>query len=72
MWRILYNERRLFVVIKAAISGLIMAAHRASHYILQLWFLSFFFFLSFPSPNLSGQRLDVYHTSTHDVALVRI
>jgi len=30
--------------------------------------LSFFF----SSPNLSGQRLDVYHTSTHGVALVRI
>ena len=27
---------------------------------------------SFSSPNLSGQRLDVYHTSTHGVALVRI
>jgi len=26
----------------------------------------------FPSPILSGHRLDVYHTSTHDVALVRI
>ena len=33
-----------------------------------------FFFLSFflSSPNLSGRRLDVYHTSTHGVALVRI
>jgi len=34
-----------------------------------------FFFLSsifFPSPNLIGLRLDVYHTSTHGVALVRI
>jgi len=34
------------------------------------------FFLSsssfFSSPNLSGNRLDVYHTSTHGVALVRI
>ena len=31
------------------------------------------FFLSFfSSPNLSGRRLDVYHTSTHSVALVRI
>ena len=30
----------------------------------------FFFFLS--SPNLSGRRSDVYHTSTHGVALVRI
>jgi len=32
-----------------------------------------FFFLSFfSSPNLSGQRLDVCHTSTHGVALVQI
>jgi len=33
-----------------------------------------FFFLSsfFSSPNLSGRRLDVYHTSTHGVALVQI
>jgi len=27
---------------------------------------------SFSSPNLSGRRLDVYHTSTHSVALLRI
>jgi len=33
------------------------------------FYLSFFFFLS---PNLSGHRLDVYHTSTHGVALVQI
>ena len=26
----------------------------------------------FSSPNLSGRRLDVYHTSTHGVALVQI
>ena len=32
----------------------------------------FFFFFLFFSPNLSGHRLDVYHTSTHGVALVRI
>jgi len=31
---------------------------------------SFFFFFS--SPNLSGQKLDIYHTLAHDVALVRI
>jgi len=30
------------------------------------------FFLFFSSPNLSGRRLDVCHTSTHGVALVRI
>jgi len=33
---------------------------------------SFFFFFFFSSPNLSGRRSDVYHTSTHGVALVRI
>jgi len=43
--------------------------NRADHYIFIL-FLSSLFFIS--SPNLSGQRLDVYHTSTHGVALVRI
>jgi len=38
------------------------------------FFLSFFLsiFLLFFSPNLSGRTLDVYHTSTHGVALVRI
>ena len=44
--------------------------NRADHYIFMLFLLSSFFFIS--SPNLSGQRLDVYHTSTHGVALVRI
>ena len=41
------------------------------HYIFALWFLlsSFFFF---SSPNLSRRTLDVYHTSTHGVALVQI
>jgi len=34
--------------------------------------VSFFFFLLFSSPNLSGRRLDVCHTSTHGVALVQI
>jgi len=29
-------------------------------------------FLLFSSPNLTSRRLNVYHTSTHDVALVRI
>jgi len=43
--------------------------NRADHYIFVLWFLSFFFF---SSPNLSRRRSDVYHTSTHGVALVRI
>ena len=51
---------------------MVALCYRAGHYIFALWFLlsssSFFFF----SPNLSGRRLDVYHTSTHGVALVRI
>jgi len=34
-------------------------------------FSSCFFFL-FSSPNLSGRRLDVHHTSTHGVILVQI
>jgi len=34
--------------------------------------ISIFFFLFFSSPNLSCRRLDVYHTSTDGVALVRI
>jgi len=42
---------------------------RCGHYIFALWLLSFYLF---SSPTLSGQRLVVYHTSTHDVALVRI
>jgi len=31
-----------------------------------------FYLSSFSSPNLSGRRLDVYHTLTHGVVLVRI
>ena len=45
--------------------------NRCGHYIFALWFLSVFFPL-FSSRNLSGRRLDVYHTSRYDVALVRI
>jgi len=56
---------------------LIMAAlcNRSGHYIFALWFLSIFYlsiFFLFSSPNLSVRRLDVYHTLTHGVALVRI
>jgi len=42
---------------------------RCGHYTFDLWFLLSFFF---SSPNLSHRRLDVYHTSKHAVALVRI
>ena len=41
---------------------------RADHNIFMLFLLSSFF----SSPNLSGRRLDVYHTLAHGVALVQI
>jgi len=46
---------------------------RCGHYIFLTcgFYLSFFLFF-FSSPNVSGRRLNVYHTSTHGVALVRI
>jgi len=52
---------------------LVMAAlrSRCGHYIFALWFVSSIFFF-YSSPNLSGRRLDVYHTFTHGVALVQI
>jgi len=48
--------------------------NRTDHYIFILWFLlsSFFLLSVFSSPNLSHRILDVYHTSTHGVALVQI
>jgi len=56
------------------LSRFIMAAcNRAGHYIFVLWFLLLFSsFYLFSSPILSRRRLDIYRTSTHDVALVRI
>jgi len=45
---------------------MVALCNRADHYIFAV--VSFFF----SSPNLSGRRLDIYHTSTHGVALVRI
>jgi len=57
-----------------------LAAHHFFTHCLLVWFYcslfmaahDFFFFFFFPPPNLSGRRLDVYHTSTHGVALVQI
>jgi len=62
--------------------------NREDHYIFMLWFVMAalcnrraiiflpcgFYLLSifFSSPNLSGRRFDVYHTSTHGVDLMRI
>ena len=68
-----------FIVLCRNCIDLIMVAlcNRADHYIFILFLSSssFFFLLSsffFSSPNLSGRKLDVYHTLAHDVALVRI
>ena len=57
--------------------GLFMVAlcNRETIYIFMLWFvllLLLLLLLFFSSPNLSRRRLDVCHTSTHGVALVRI
>jgi len=47
--------------------------NRAGHCIFILLFvLSIYLSSFFSSPNLSRCRLDVYHSSTHGVALVRI
>jgi len=66
----------VFQSIRKDMNCFIMAAlcNRAGHYIFAVWFLSSSVFLSFffSSPNLSGRRLDVYHTSAHGVALVRV
>jgi len=40
---------------------MVALCNKADHYIFILFLSFFFFFIS--SPNLSGQRLDVYHTS---------
>jgi len=44
---------------------------RCGHHVFALWFPPSFFFFFF-SPNLSGRRMDVYHTSTYGVVLMRI
>jgi len=46
--------------------------HNVGHWPIFLVWSWFFLLLFYSSPNLSGRRLGVYHTSTHDVALVRI
>jgi len=48
------------------VNTLVMAALRNT---CRVFLLSFFFF---SSPNLSGRRVDFYHTSKHGMALVRI
>ena len=60
----------LRLTIRGAVIFMAAVWNRAGHYIFVL-FLSSYFFL-FSMSNISGRTLDVYHTSTHGVALVRI
>ena len=75
--RIATLVRRTLAEVCTVLVLLVMAAVSI---LFALWFLLLLLLLllspssssSFSSPNLSGRRLDVYHTSTHGVALVRI
>ena len=60
-----------FGIVLSAACVIFMVAlwNRADHYFFMLWFVLSSFFTS---PNLSRRRLDVCHSSTHGVALVRI
>ena len=59
----------LYIVAYSIWHMMFMAAlcNRAGHYIFAPWFLSSSLFYLFSSPNLSRRRLDVCHTSAHDV-----
>ena len=63
------SELRKVLFLAPSVCGFfVMAAlwNSAGHYIFMLWFLSIFFYF-FSSPNLSGRRLGVYHTSIHQI-----
>jgi len=60
------RDRMLHCMFMAAL------CNRPGHYIFALWFRLLLLLLFFSSPNLSRRRLDVSHTSTHGVSLVRI
>jgi len=60
----LLKVRRLFMAALRSRSDIIFLSCGFFYLLLLSFFLS--------SPNLNGRRLDVYHTSTRGVALVRI
>ena len=67
----LWNRETIYIFMLWFV--MVALCNRADHYIFILFLSSFFFLLLFfSSPNLSGRRLDVYHTLAHGVALVRI
>jgi len=63
---------KIFLVIAAAHSHILLWAPCVADADIRPIFLSSLSFFLLFFPNLSGRRLDVYHTSTHGVALVRI
>jgi len=62
----IFGKLQLRFVLNALIRAALRS--RCGHYIFAPCFFSFLV----SSPNLSGRRLDVYHTSIHGIALVRI
>jgi len=64
---IIFSSCRLFFLLSPYVIGQTIIFSSRSFFL-----PSYFYLLFFSSPNLSGRRLDVYHTSTHGVALVRI
>jgi len=67
--KVKYGSSCMFVIMVAKKTLDISYIFAYDFYIFGLWFLSS---SVFSLPNLSGRRLDVYHTSTHGVALMRI
>jgi len=66
----LWNRAGHYIFILWFLSFFMAALCSRGHYIFAMWFPSIFYLSSvylfiFSSPNLSGHRLDVYHTSTH-------
>ena len=51
---------------------MVALCNRETIYIFMLWFVLLLLLFFISSPNLNRRRLDVCHTSTHGVALVRI
>jgi len=64
-----FTQSFLFYQPAAVCFVMVALCNRVDHYI---FFPVISIFVFFSSPDLSSRRLDVYHTSTHDVALVRI
>ena len=72
-----YTRNRVSLLLASAndvrsSSRIVFMAALRSRYGHYIFVLSFVLLSFFPSPNLGRRRVDVYHTSAHDVALVRI